>query len=227
MVSRDKTKVIAVMPAYNEEKHIEKVIKNTKKYVYKLIVVDDGSKDNTYAMAKKHSDIALRHIINMGKGLALKTGIETALIHKPDVIVTIDSDGQNLPEDIPRLVKTLTENNLDLVIGSRPRNKNMPTLMKLGNHGLYKIFKFLFKLNIYDTQSGFRAFKAKVYPKIRWGSTGYAIETEMLAKAGKNKLKCGEVPIQTIYLDDGKGTTPLDGFKIFLKMLYWKIWKVR
>ena len=215
-------KIIAVIPAYNEEKHIEDVINNTKKYVDEIIVVDDGSKDKTFQKSKK-ADLVLKHIINMGKGLALKTGIEAAIKRKADIIVTIDADGQHNPKDIPRLLKELEKNNLDIVIGGRPFDKNMPLVQRFGNLIIHKMFTSFFHVNVNDTQSGFRIFKSNIYPKIKWLASSYSVETEMLIKVGKCNLKYKEIPIDTIYKDKYKGTTVLDGVKIVMKMAVSKI----
>lgn len=215
-------KLIAVIPAYNEEQHIKDVINKTKKYVNKIIVIDDGSTDKTYEKSKK-ADLVLKHIINMGKGLALKTGIEAAINRKADLIVTLDADGQHKPEDIPRLVKILKEDNLDIVVGGREFDENMPLVMKVGNMIIQKIFRVLFKVNIKDTQSGLRLFKAEIYPKIKWSASSYAVETEMLVKVGRYKLSYKEIPIETLYQDKYKGTTIFDGIKIILSMIFWRI----
>jgi len=214
-------KITAVMPAYNEEKNIADVIKKTKKYVNEVIVIDDGSRDNTIEQAKQ-ADLILEHPINMGKGLALKTGIEAALRRKADIIITIDSDNQHNPEDIPKMIDIINQDT-DIVIGSRTFNEKMPLSYKIGNTFLQRTFKFLFKIDITDTQCGFRAFKSNIYKKIRWTASSYSVETEMLIKVGKNKLKYKQIPIQTIYEDNYKGTTILDGIKIFLNMILWKI----
>src|SRR3989344_142152 len=214
-------KICIVIPAYNEEKTIKDIIQRSEKHGY-VIVVDDGSTDLTYKNAKS-ADLLLKHVVNMGKGLALKTGVEASIGKKADIIVTIDADGQHKPEDIPVLLNTLKKKKLDIVIGSRPTDKNMPFILKVGNKFLYSAFKFLFHVNIKDTQSGFRVFKSKIYKKIEWESSSYAVETEMLVNVGKYDLKYEEVPIETRYSSTYKGTTVIDGIKIFLNMLYWKI----
>ncbi|MFC1698151.1 glycosyltransferase family 2 protein, partial [Nanoarchaeota archaeon] len=198
--------------------------KLTKKFVNKVIVIDDGSKDNTYNIAKKNgADYVLKHIVNMGKGLALRTGFEAALKLGAGMVVAIDSDGQHDPRDIPRMIKALDDKKADIVIGARPFNKKMPLLLKFGNGLILLLFKMLFGLNVKDTQSGYRLFKADVYNKIKWKSCGYEVETEMLANAGKFGLKVVEVPIKTVYHDKHKGTTPIHGVKIILKMIKWKL----
>lgn len=215
-------KIIAIIPAYNEEKHIEDIINRTKKYVEMVVVVDDGSADSTYKKSKS-ADIILRHIVNLGKGAALKTGFLTALKNNADIIITLDADGQNNPEDIPNFIGALEKYKADIVVGARKFNKNMPAIFRVGNWGLRKIFQILFKLNVNDSQSGFRAIRANIYPKIKWQSTNYSVEAEMLANAGRNNLRCIEVPIATKYLNRYKGTTIVDGINIFLQMIIWRL----
>jgi len=216
-------KTCIVIPAYIEESTIKDIVKRSKQYGY-VIVVDDGSTDSTYKNAKS-ADLLLKHIVNMGKGLALKTGTEASLDNGADIIVTIDADGQHSPDDIPKLINTLKKEKLDIIIGSRPADKNMPLVLKIGNKFLYVAFKLLFHANIEDTQSGFRVFKTNIYKKIEWESTGYAVETEMLVNLNKYNIKYKEIPIKTKYSSKYKGTTVIDGLKIFLNMLYWRISK--
>lgn len=212
--------IAAIIPAFNEAATIREVIEKTKKHVDKVIVVDDGSSDNTFDESKK-ADLRLRHILNMGKGLALKTGFEAALKLNADIIITLDSDAQHDPEEIPKFLEKIKDH--DIIIGTRGLNKKMPIIFRIGNSVIHSIFIVLFNLKIKDTQCGFRAFKSEIYPKIKWMALNYAVETEMLAKAGKNNLKIGEIPIKTIYQDKYKGTTILDGVKIVLNMFKWKL----
>lgn len=213
-------KRIAIIPAFNEAGRIERVIPQVKKYVDMVIVIDDGSRDATKESARD-ADVYIRHPVNMGKGLALQTGFEAALQRNADIIVTIDADGQHNPQEIPKLLAAL-DSGYDLVVGARQMNTAMPLVFRIGNSILYATFTQLFRIDIRDTQSGFRAFRAAIYPLIKWGATGYAAETEMLAKAGRNRIRCTHVPIQTIYADRYKGTTIIDGIKIFLHMLKWR-----
>jgi glycosyltransferase involved in cell wall biosynthesis len=211
---------IAIIPAFNEEKNITSVINATKKYVDEVVVIDDGSSDNTSNISKE-ADFILKHAVNMGKGLALKTGIEFALKRNPELLITIDADGQHDPSEIPKLIAKFKEDNADLVIGSRSRPDNMPLLYRYGNFFIHSVFRVLFQ-NIKDTQSGFRIIKPEIYEKIKWQASDYGVEAEMLANAGVHNLKCIESPISTIYQDHYKGTTVIDGVKIVLNMLKWR-----
>jgi len=216
-------KIWAVIPAYNEEKTIAGIIKETKRYIDKIIVVDDGSKDNTSKAAKESNVLVLRHVVNLGKGAALKTGCDFAIKNNAKIIVALDADAQHDPREIPKFLENIKNN--DIVFGYRKLNKNMPLILKFGNWFINKTIKFLYGVNIKDSQCGYRAFTSKAYKKIRWNASDYSMESEMIAKTGRHNLRYKEVPIQTIYSDKYKGTTILDGVKIVLNMILWRFIK--
>ncbi len=210
--------IFAIIPAKNEAGRIADVINKTKKYVGNILVVDDGSSDNTFKEAVKANVYALRHAVNLGKGCALKTGCEFAIRKKAGVIIFLDADGQHDPAEIPKFIKALKDN--DIVFGYRQLNENMPPILKFGNWFINSAISLLYKINLRDTQSGFRAFKSAAYKKILWNANDYYVESEIIAKTGKNKLKYKEIPIKTIYNDRYKGTTVLDGFKIVARLIW-------
>ncbi|MBT3940444.1 glycosyltransferase family 2 protein [Candidatus Woesearchaeota archaeon] len=218
-----KDKVFVILPAYNEDKRILTAIKQCKKYVDNVIVVDDGSTDNTFNQAQKSGAITLKHIVNMGKGVAMKTGTEYAIQKGADIIVVIDADGQHNPSEIPRLIKLLKQKKVGIVLGMRQMPPDSPVIFRLGNWGLNQIFRIMFGSKIEDTQNGFRVFNAKVYPKLKWKSQRYFVETEMIINMLKNKVSHVETPVQTFYHDHYKGTTVLIGLEYFIKMLEVKI----
>jgi glycosyltransferase involved in cell wall biosynthesis len=217
-------KTVIVIPAYNEETRITKVIEKAKKYG-DVIVIDDGSSDDTKTMAEKAGACVYRHIINRGVGAALGTGFRVALDMKPDVIITMDADGQHKPEDIERIIEPIRNNKTDVVVGSRflPDSSNphtMPIRKKVGNFFLNKITYFLYGLKCTDTQSGFRAFSCEALKKIRITTDRYAYASEMIEEIKRNNLKLKEVPIEAIYLNETKkGTTVWDGVKIFIDLV--------
>jgi len=210
-----------IIPVYNEENNIVDVIKKVREYTPNIIVVDDGSEDNTAKKAKEAGAVVLKHIINMGKGTAARTGCDYAHQLKIEQIVLIDGDGQHEPKEITHFMEQLKT--ADIVFGSRKFNKNMPFILRLGNQSINMITRILYNINIKDTQGGYRAFNMRIYKKIRWQASDYSMESEMIANAGKNKLKYSQIPIQTIYCDKYKGTNALDGIRIVLKMLWWRI----
>ena len=218
-------KIAAVIPARNEVNRIRQVVEQALAFVNYVVVVDDGSTDGTLSQLNDLGDkvIPLRHRVNLGKGSALKTGCDAALRLKADVIVCLDADGQHNPASIPNFIEALQQRNLDIVFGMRQFNRNMPVTMLIGNQFLSQCINKLFHVLVHDTQSGYRAFTALAYGKLRWHSSGYEAETEMIVRAGEKKLKYGEIDIDTIYHDNYKGTTAFDGMRILFHILRWKL----
>jgi len=214
-------KIFVVIPAHNEQKHVYDVVRATKKYVDKVIVVDDGSEDKTKEMAEKAKAITLRHLVNLGKGASLKTGCDYAIKNKADIIIAMDADAQHNPNDIPNFLENIK--NYDVVLAYRKMNKKMPTILRFGNWVINKTIKFLYGIKIKDSQCGYRTFTAKAYKKLRWEASDYSMESEMIAKIGKHKLTYTEIPVEMIYSDKYKGTTIFDGIKIIFNLLMWKM----
>src|SRR3989344_3900202 len=213
--------VWAVIPAYNEEKNIAKIIKKAKKYVDGIIVVDDGSKDKTKEAAEKANAVVLKHIVNLGKGAALKTGCDYAVKNGAELIVDLDADAQHNPDYIPRFIEKLKK--YDIVFSYRKASRKMPFVLRFGNWFISRVARFLYGISLNDTQCGFRAFSKEAYKKVRWSASDYSMESEMISTAGKQRLKYVQIPIQTIYSDKYKGTTIIDGIKIVLSMFWWKL----
>ena len=211
----------AVIPARNEEKNIRKTIEKTLGHVAHVVVVDDGSKDSTAKLAEKAGATVLHHMINLGKGAALKTGCDYAFSGGATHIVALDADAQHNPDDIPRFAEKLE--NYDIVFSYRKYSREMPAVLRFGNWLISEIASLLYRVDLKDTQSGFRAFSRETYKKIRWRASDYSMESEMISRAGKQKLKYVQIPIETIYSDRYKGTTVIDGMKIVLNMLLWRL----
>lgn len=211
-----------VIPAYNEEKSIGKVIDGLRKKGYKnIIVVDDGSSDNTYNIAKKKKVVVVRHVINRGLGAALSTGIEAALLLGADYIITFDADDQHYPEDIAKLLEILKNGEADIVIGSRfiskEYKKNVPIKYRIGNIGL-NIFTFLlFGAWSTDTQSGLRGFNKKAATLIEIKTNRMAVSSEIIAEAKNKKLRIVEVPINIKYPHQRQGI--IHGLRILTRLL--------
>lgn len=198
---------VACIPAYNEEKNIPRLVKEVFQYVDKVIVCDDGSTDNTVQLAKNAGASTISHKKNAGKGAALRSLFEQAKKLEPDVVVTIDGDGQFLPKDIPKLISLIIEKNSDIVIGNRFIEKNqIPSYRKFGNTVLDKITSAASELPFNDTQSGFRAYSKKALESINFLSKGFAADSEILVNASKHDLKISEVPVAVIY-DTGSRTS--------------------
>lgn len=215
-------KIFIIIPAFQEAKRIGAVIKDVKKSKLPIIVVDDGSKDNTFDVAKRHNISVIRHAINLGKGAAMKTGAEAAFSMGADAVIFMDSDGQHKVKNLPLFIKAL-EKKHDIVFGSRNLSQGAPLIRYLGNKFASFFVSLLFGLYISDILCGYRGLSKEGYKRIRWDSRGYGVETEMVARAAIKKLKYCEVPVETVYYDEVKGVTILDSFGIFFDVLRWRI----
>lgn len=221
-------KLTIVIPAYNEEKHIGEVIKGVKKYTDNIIVVDDGSKDKTYKIAKDCGVSVYRHMINRGLGGALGTGISAALSEEADIILTIDADGQHDPCEIPKIIKPIMEGEADVVIGSRFLSRQtMPLFRKIGNPFLNLVTFFLFGIWSTDSQSGMRAFSKKAAGDLEIYTNGMEVSSEILKEIKLHGHKLKEVPIKSIYTDYSlsKGQGLIPGLKTLFKLLILKLIK--
>lgn len=217
--------VFILVPAYNEEKTVARVLKEVFERDYKVILVDDGSRDDTYNIVKSLQReypsrlFIYRHIINRGLGAALKTGMEACLKNGAEVIVTFDADGQHDVEDITGVSEPLIEKKADVVIGSRNFN-DMPLSRNLGNYLMNFLTLIFYGIYVKDSQSGLRAFTAESTRVLTLNSRGYGVSSEIVSEIKKNKLKLKEVPIKTIYNSYAlsKGTNTSVGLKILAKM---------
>jgi len=213
--------ITAILPAYNEEVSIGSVVLRTRQYADRVIVVDDGSSDRTAEVAALAGAEVLRHPLNRGKGAALKTGFES--LNGDAVIVTIDTDGQHDPADIPRLVQPILRGEADMVNGSRYINgnkKDTPLYRRVGQKVLDVATNMGSDLKVTDSQSGFRAFCGHAKEVFRFRQNGLAIESEMLADAAAAGLRIQEVEIGVRYDVDGSSEHPVThGVRVLLKVL--------
>lgn len=219
----DKT-VYIVIPAKDEATRIGKVIRDTFHFGYtNIIVVNDGSNDNTAAVAEEAGATALTHIINLGAGAATQTGIEYAVEQGADIIVTMDADSQHYPSDIDRLVNTLNNENVDVVIGSRFLNKEnyIPKHRRLYNKIGNWMTGVLFGLFVTDSQSGMKAFTADFAVRSELRFNGYEFCTEFIRLISENNATYREVPIKVLYTEEtlAKGQSLQNGFKMAINLL--------
>ncbi len=214
--------ITAIIPAYNEEKTIGSVVLGTMQHVSRVIVVDDGSSDKTSEIASLAGAQVITHPSNQGKGAALKTGFQS--VNDADIIVTLDSDGQHEPAEIPRLVEPIVNGEADLVNGSRyleGKGEDTPTYRKVGQNVLDAATNISGKLHVTDSQSGFRAFASKTLPVFHFHSSGYTIESEMLIDAANAGLRIKEIQINAIYGEEGhhKANPVKHGVGVLLRII--------
>ena len=219
-------KSIVIIPAFNEEVAIGGIIKKSFKYVDDVLVIDDGSKDGTYEIAKKLNARVIKHEVNMGKGVSLKDAFNN--IGGYDVVVTIDGDGQHNPDEIPELIKHIINGNADLVNGSRYLegfDEDTPAYRRVGQKVLDIATNITSGTNVTDSQSGFRAFKGNTIKHYRFRDAGFGIESEMLADAAENNFKIIEVPITVRYDVENSSTKgPIThGVGVLIKIIIDKI----
>ena len=200
--SKNENRICAIIPVFNEEKQIQNVINNVLNYVDKVIIVNDGSTDNSLHCIKPSDRIIiLNHKNNLGKGSALKTGFEQSIKLKSEITITIDADNQHDPTFIPDFLVKIEK--FDCVIGNRLKTKSsMPIHRRLSNYLTSKILSLKTGLNILDSQSGFRAFKTNILPEILPSFSGFEAESEMIVKISKKKYLLGFSEISTIYGED-------------------------
>lgn len=197
--------VVAVgIPAYNEEKTIARVIIGAQKHAHIVIVCDDGSADLTREIAERLGAIVVRHEKNMGYGAALQSIFKRAKDLNVDVLVTLDSDGQHDPAEIPSLVKPIAEGSADVVIGSRFLGENgtadMPKYRKFGIQVITKLSNGSSKNAVSDAQSGFRAYNKVAIEKLGLlTDDGMGASIELLRAINRNRLISYEVPISCKY----------------------------
>lgn len=214
-------KIYVLIPAFNEETVIRDVIGEVRKAGYEnIIVVDDGSADNTQLAAKQETGVvALRHSINRGKGAAMKTGIEAAKLLEADIVITIDGDGQHNPVDIEPMLK-LIEKGYDVVLGTRLKNpKGMPGYKILANHIGNFCTWIIYGLWVTDSQSGFRAYSKKALHAIQTKTDRYEYDSEVIREIYRHKLRFAEVPIEVRYTEYSMNKPHKMNFKNGIKTL--------
>lgn len=193
------SRVVAAVPAYNEEQTIAKVLVHTGKHVDTILVVDDGSSDDTGLISSKLGAEVIRHERNLGKGAALRSSFDWARKIGADVLVTLDADGQHDPNDIPRLVEPILRGHADIVIGSRKLSKNVPRYRRLGGRLLDRATNVKSEDGIVDAQSGFRAYSRESLERVTTAEYGMGVDSELLMSAKSAGLRVVEVPVAVSY----------------------------
>ncbi|MBU0760836.1 MAG: glycosyltransferase [Nanoarchaeota archaeon] len=215
-----KPKIAALICAYNEEKHIGKVVNQCFKQMKNVIVVNDGSTDKTLDELKKTKAKIISYKTNQGKGFALKKGFSWAIKNKFDYLVLLDADGQHLPSEIPKFVKEIKKSKPDLIVGCRKkRHSDMPYIRRATNFLSSLIISIKGKTYVKDTQSGYRAINLNFIKKIKLKRKRYDLESEILIKMMKQKAKIKCIPIKTIYKDETSTIHPIKDTARFIRAL--------
>lgn len=220
-------KVAVVIPTLNEGLRLVETLKKLESLNLSIIVVDDGSTDETEQLLNEFNVIFARHIINRGQGAALKTGTLIAKELGFDAVAHFDADGQHRLEDLQTILKTLDEENHDVVLGSRfmDQKTDFP-LQKKVILALAKIFsQRVLKLNFTDPQSGLRAFKLDQLKNLDWKKDDFQHCTEILTLIRRNNLKFKELPIKVVYHDDTQKKVVRPRVSMGLKIMFNKFFE--
>ena len=222
----DKNATYVVLPAYNEATRIQPVIESIAEKGYNMVVVNDGSSDNTLDVIleskRKYPDKIHVYslIINRGVGVATQTGFDAVLKYDSKYVVSMDSDGQHSADDLDNVVRPLVTGEAQAVIGVRPL-KDMPFSRNFANAVMNLLTRIFYKVNVSDSQTGFRAITKDALKKININARGYLISSEFIREVNDNNIPFAEVPIQTIYTPEtqAKGTNVKEAFKILIQMI--------
>lgn len=215
-------RIAVIIPCYNEQKHIGELLRRLKLIAQRLkldiIVVDDGSTDDSYLLANLFADHTLRHKLNLGKGAALRTGCEFAFSRISCThIIMMDADEQHSSDDLDKFV-SLIKFGQELVLGVRSF-KGMPWQAKIANKLSSFAIKLLTGVFVPDIPSGYKAMSKRMYYQLEWQASGYDVEVALAWQIAKQHFPFSTVPIKTIYPNYIRGMTVLDGFKVLFKML--------
>ena len=222
----DKNSTYVILPAYKEATRIQPVLESIAEKGYNMIVVNDGSSDNTLDVIKqtkrKYPDQIhiFSLIINRGVGVATQTGFDAVFQFDAKYVVSMDSDGQHSADDLDNVIKPLVSGEAQAVIGVRPL-KDMPMSRNFANAVMNLLTRIFYRVNVSDSQTGFRAITIDALRKIDINARGYLISSEFIREVNDNNIPFAEVPIKTIYTPEtqAKGTNVKEAFKILIQMI--------
>lgn len=211
-------RIIVAIPCLNEERNIGSLVLQAKRWAREIIVVDDGSTDETAVIAAAAGAIVVRHETNQGKGAALNSAFAVAIGHDADVLVLIDGDGQHRTAEIPNVAGPILRGEADISVGSRHlAESGIPRVRRVGQTMVTAATNLGSGVALTDSQSGFRAFSRRALENLTFSARGFAVESEMQFLAEDRDLRLVEVAIEAVYIDPPKrnvfrhGLVVLDG----------------
>jgi glycosyltransferase involved in cell wall biosynthesis len=203
-------KVLVGIPAYNEENSIAKVVIRAAEHADEVLVVDDGSRDDTAIIAEHLGALVVKHEKNFGKGAALRDCFEYAKRSGADALVTMDGDGQHDPSSMPTLIDALVSKGIDVAIGSRSgKPSDMPRLRWLGVRALDHAAGIKVDSKLADSQSGFRAYSRRAIESLAPAEFGMSVDSELIKKSQDAGLRIDLVPVTVRYSGKPSATNPL------------------
>lgn len=208
---------IAIIAAYNEDRFIGSVVLKTRRYVDQVLVVDDGSADDTARTAEAAGATVIRHDDNKGKAEAINTGLKRARELGARIVVLIDADGQHSPDEIPALIAPVQSGQADIVVGSRflGVRSRIPRWRILGQHALTVATNIASGVVLTDSQSGFRAISGSALDALKFRPQGgFSIESEMQFLVQQHRLKVEEIPVRMVYSEPAKRNPLSHGMQV-------------
>ncbi|MGA2350835.1 MAG: glycosyltransferase family 2 protein [Terracidiphilus sp.] len=216
-------KVCALIPAFNEASHIAQVVEGAREHVEAVIVIDDGSSDGTAQLARNAGAFCIESPSNCGKAVALRRGFLHAHAQNFTHAITLDGDGQHLPQDIPVLLRVAQDTNADLVIGARPFDRAlMPRARYYSNTIGSRWASALVGREIKDSQSGFRLFRLEALNRAKLRSQRYEFEMEVLIKMGRAGCIIAHAPIHMVY-DNGEARSKMKPVRDTIRICLWSL----
>ena len=219
-LAQQRKSVAAVIPSYNEEKHIADVVLRTRKQLDHVLVVDDGSKDGTAARARDNGAEVVVHSENRGKGETIKTGLRYWLERQMTWVIVLDADGQHRPEEIGNFLRAGLSDGASLLLGNRMKDvSSMPLVRRMVNRYMSRKISQVCGQEIPDTQCGFRMLHRHLIPDVLGGANRFDYETEMLIIASRRGFRIESVPISTVYSDEVSSIHPVRDTLRFFKLM--------
>ncbi|MBI4436975.1 MAG: glycosyltransferase family 2 protein [Candidatus Omnitrophica bacterium] len=217
----DHEKIAALVPALNEEKTLGSLIPEIQRWLPHVIVVDDGSTDQTAEVSKKNGAHVIVHPKNLGKGMALRSGFQYLLEKDFEGCVILDGDGQHSPQDLPSFITAVQDPKVGVVVGNRMgETATMPFVRRLTNRFMSFALSRLLQEEIPDTQCGFKFVRSDLLRVLELKASKYEIESEVLIEAKRRGFRIVSVPVHTIYGDQKSSIHPLRDTYLFLRLLY-------
>ena len=216
-------KVCVLIPAYNEAKHVGAVVREVLEYCPDVVVIDDGSPDETDRVAAEAGATVLEHVHNQGKGAALQTGFDYARANGYDLAITLDADGQHAPSDIPAFLQAYERTHSPVLVGNRMGNvADMPWNRRFVNRFMSDLLSRVMGQYVPDSQCGYRLYHRSAFPEGLYDahSRRFAAESEILLRLALQGRKIGAVAIQTIYGDEKSKVNPFFDTIRFFRMLH-------
>ena len=214
-------KICVIIPAYNESANILNLIRDIKKYQLEMLVIDDGSTDSTFSIAKDAGVQAMLNFTNQGKGASLVKGFKYALENNFDAVITMDADGQHLAQDLPLFIEAANDPKIHIVLGNRMQNvEKMPFLRVVINKFMSWLISIITKQEIPDTQCGFRLIKKEVFKDVKLSTSKYETESELLIKASRLGFKIRSIPIRSIYGLEKSQINPFVDTLRFIRLIF-------